>query len=70
MLTIDEKQRKIDTILNKTVLDISIFSIAGWSAGLLAGIFFHNSAPVRHILAGVGGSYGLIANRTHLKQYV
>lgn len=62
-----ERQRKIDNILNKTVIDIAVFSIVGWSLGIGAGVFFHNSGPIRALLAGVGGSYGFVANKIHFK---
>ena len=68
-LTLDHRQRKIDNILNKTVLDIGVFSAFGWTFGLAAGIFFHRSAPIRSLFAGIGGSYGFVNNRVHLKKY-
>jgi hypothetical protein len=66
---LEERQKKIDNILNKTVLDIGVFSALGWTLGLGAGLFFHRSGPIRSLLAGVGGSYGFVVNRVHLKQY-
>jgi hypothetical protein len=68
-LSLDARQRKIDNILNKTFLDIGVFSLLGWSVGLGASLFFRQKAPVRNLLAGVGGSYGFVLNRVHLKQY-
>jgi hypothetical protein len=68
-LTLDHRQRKIDNILNKTILDIAVFSAIGWTFGLGAGIFFHRSAPIRSLFAGIGGSYGFVNNRLHLKKY-
>lgn len=69
-LDLPTRQRKIDNILNKTVLDITVFSAVGWTAGIIAGFFFHNAAPIRHLFAGAGGSYGLVTNRVNLKQYL
>ena len=66
---LSERQRKIDSILNKTVLDIGVFSAMGWGAGLAAGLFFKRGAPVKYVLMGVGGSYGFVLNRVNLKQY-
>jgi hypothetical protein len=66
-LPLIERQRKIDNILNKTVLDITIFSLIGWTVGIGAGVFFHKSGPIRSLLAGVGGSYGFVANQVHFK---
>jgi hypothetical protein len=65
----EQRQRNIDSILNKTFLDISVFSAIGWTLGVGAGIFFHKAAPIRNLLAGVGGSYGFVNNRVNLKQY-
>ncbi len=65
----EQRQRKIDNILNKTFLDISVFSAIGWTLGVGAGIFFHKAAPIRNLFAGVGGSYGFVNNRVNLKQY-
>ena len=64
------RQRKIDTLLNKMLLDISVFSVIGWTVGLGAGIFFRNKAPVRSLLAGVGGGYGFVSNRMNIKSFV
>jgi hypothetical protein len=63
------KQRKIDNILNKTVLDIGVFSIIGWTVGLGAGLFFRQKLPIRNLFAGIGGSYGFVLNRIHLRQF-
>lgn len=68
-LALDERQRRIDNILNKTVLDIAVFSGIGWTVGLAAGLFFHSAQPIRSLFAGVGGSYGFVANKVNLKQY-
>ena len=64
----ENQQRRIDSLLNKMVLDISVFSAIGWTVGLGAGLFFHKKAPIRHILAGVGGGYGFVNNRMSLKR--
>ncbi len=69
-MTLLERQTKIDNILNKTVLDITVFSAVGWTVGLAAGIFFHQAAPIRGLLAGVGGSYGFMNNKRNLKPYL
>lgn len=69
-LALDQRQRKIDNILNKTVLDIAVFSGIGWTVGLAAGLFFHRAQPIRSLFAGIGGSYGFVVNRMSLKQYV
>ena len=63
----ENRQRKIDTLLNKMVLDISVFSATGWTVGLAVGLFFHKRAPIRSLLAGVGGGYGFVNNRAHIQ---
>ena len=52
------------------LLDITVFSAIGWTVGLGAGLLFHRKAPIRNILAGVGGGYGFVSNRVSLKRYV
>jgi hypothetical protein len=69
-LTLSERQRKIDNILNKTILDMGVFSAFGWGVGIGVGIFFHRVQPIRSLLAGVGGSYGFVINKVNLKNYV
>ena len=51
------------------VLDISVFSGIGWTLGLGVGLFFSRKAPIRNILAGMGGGYGFVSNRMSLKAY-
>lgn len=59
----ESKQRELDTILNKTVLDISSYSIAGYTAGLFVGVVTRRPYWTRNMLAGLGGSYGYVTNR-------
>jgi hypothetical protein len=61
------RQRRIDNLLNKMVLDISVFSVIGWTLGIGAGLFFTRQAPIRYLLAGVGGGYGFVNNRMHIQ---
>lgn len=63
-----EQQRQIDTILNKTVIDLAVYSAVGYAAGLGASLFFKNKAAVRNALAGLGGSYGFILNKHSLRR--
>ena len=69
-LTQEIRQRKIDNLLNKMVLDMSLYSAIGWTTGLAVGLFFFKKAPVRNLLAGVGGGYGFVSNRKSLKRIV
>ncbi len=69
-LNTETRQKKIDNLLNKMLLDITVFSAIGWTVGLGAGLLFHRKAPIRNILAGVGGGYGFVSNRVSLKRYV
>ena len=57
------KQRELDIILNKTVLDIVSYSFAGYTAGLVAGVLTRRPYWTRNFLAGIGGSYGYVTNR-------
>lgn len=56
-------QRRLDTLLNKTFLDLATFSAVGYGVGLAASIFFRRSYPIRNFVAGIGGSYGIVQNR-------
>lgn len=64
-----ERQKKIDTLLNKTVLDLGVYSAIGYSVGLLTGVLFRNGQGLRYALSGMGGSYGFVINKSNLKQY-
>ena len=57
----ESQQRKLDTLLNKTFLDLATFSLLGYGVGLVATIFFRK--PIRYVAAGVGGSYGIVQNQ-------
>ena len=60
---LETKQRQLDTILNKTFLDLGAYSIAGYGAGIVVGLFFTRGRIIRNALAGVGGSYGFVINK-------
>ena len=66
---LSQRQRRIDSILNKTILDIAIYSALGWTAGIFAGLFFKKGRPVRHVWSGIGGSYGFVLNRVNLREF-
>ena len=55
-------QRRLDTVLNKTLLDLVVYSTFGYAVGIGASVLFRNKAPVRNLAAGVGGSYAYILN--------
>lgn len=59
----ESQQRRLDTILNKTFLDLATYSVLGYGVGLAASIFFRKSFPIRNFVAGVGGSYGIVLNK-------
>ncbi len=61
-LTLDQ-QKRLDTILNKTFLDLTVYSIAGYGVGIGLSIFFRQKAIIRNIAAGIGGSYGFALNK-------
>ena len=61
-LTLDQ-QKHLDTILNKTFLDLAVYSLAGYGVGIGASILFKNKSVVRNLFAGLGGSYGFTLNK-------
>lgn len=64
----ESEQRKVDTILNKTFLDVGVFSLFGYGVGLVASIFLHR--PIRYVGAGVGGSYGVTQNQELFRKLI
>lgn len=58
-------QQKLDTILNKTFLDLVVFSGMGYVAGIGASIFFRHRLPIKSVAAGLGGSFAFVNNRRH-----
>ena len=66
----DDQQRKLDTVLNKTFLDLVVYSIGGYVVGFGASILFKNKAPIRNVLAGLGGSYGFAINKANFNHIV
>lgn len=65
-LTLDQ-QKRLDTVLNKTFLDLAVYSLAGYGVGLGLSIFFKQKGIVRNIAAGIGGSYGFSLNRANFR---
>lgn len=69
----NEYERKfiLDTILNKTALDVLLYS----TVGLLAGSVVRIAAPrrIKHLtgyfFAGIGSSYAYVINRNNLKRF-
>jgi hypothetical protein len=59
---LEYRQKKIDTILNKTMIDLGIFSLLGYTVGIGVSLFFRNRYIVRNFVAGMGGSYALALN--------
>jgi len=49
-------------------LDLGTFSLLGYGVGLVASIFFHR--PIRYVVAGVGGSYGIVQNQQSFHRLV
>ena len=64
-----EQQKKMDTLLNKTLIDLVVYSGIGFTAGMAASIFFKNKSVIRNVWAGVGGSYGFMINKHQFKQF-
>ena len=67
-LNLEPQQRKLDTLLNKTFLDLATFSLLGFGVGLAASIFFKR--PIRYVAAGVGGSYGIVQNQEDFERLI
>lgn len=65
-ITLDQ-QKRLDTVLNKTFLDLVVYTLAGYGVGLGLSIFFKQKAMIRHITAGIGGSYGFSLNMANFK---
>jgi hypothetical protein len=63
-LTLDQ-QKRLDTILNKTFLDLAVYSIAGYGVGIGLSIFFKQKSLIRNFAAGIGGSYGFALNKAN-----
>ena len=64
-ISIESQQRQLDTILNKTFIDLAAYSMVGFGAGMVASLFFRRSFPIRNMLAGVGASYGFVINKSN-----
>ncbi len=63
-LTIDQ-QKRLDTILNKTFLDLAVYSLAGYGVGIGLSIFFKQKSVIKNFAAGIGGSYGFALNKAN-----
>ena len=57
------KQKQLDTILNKTVLDLFLYSGLGYVAGFGVGLLFKARYPVKYFVSGIGCSYGFTLNK-------
>lgn len=60
-----EQQKQLDTILNKTFLDVAAYSVVGVFAGVGVSLFFKRKSHILGLCAGLGGSYGLAMNKNH-----
>ena len=67
---IENQQRRLDTILNKTFIDLAAYSTIGFGAGLVASLFFRRSFPIRNMFAGIGASYGFVINKNNFNVIV
>jgi hypothetical protein len=63
-LTLDQ-QKRLDTILNKTFLDLAVYSLVGYGCGIGLSIFFKQKSLIRNFAAGIGGSYGFALNKAN-----
>jgi len=51
-------------------LDLVVYSIGGYAIGFGASLLFKNKAPIRNVLAGLGGSYGFAINKANFNHIV
>lgn len=65
-----KQQKKLDNILNKTLIDLGVFSLVGYVAGIAVGIFFKNKHIAKNLMAGVGGSYAIVSNQNRINTLV
>ena len=65
-----DTQKKLDTVLNKTVLDLFTYSTMGYIGGIMAGIIFKQRYAVRNLAAGIGGSYGYLLNKNSFNKII
>lgn len=58
-----QQQIKLDTILNKTVLDLGVYSCLGYGVGFVVGALFKKTHVMKNFAGGIGGSYGFVLNK-------
>lgn len=59
-----------DTILNKTALDLIVFSGLGYATGIALSVFCRNKLLARHFTAGVGSSYAFCINKDSFNKLI
>ncbi len=68
--TNEVKLLRKDTILNKTGLDLLVFSALGYSAGVALSVFCRNKLLARHFTAGMGSSYAFCINKDSFSKLI
>jgi hypothetical protein len=69
-LKTEDQQRKLDTTLNKTFLDLGVFSLIGLTIGMGASLFFRRGYAIRNFAAGFGGSYAIVQNQNSFTKLI
>ena len=54
--------------MNKTVLDLMVYSAFGYAFGIGASVLFRGKGKIRNIAAGVGGSYAYVLNMNNFNK--
>jgi hypothetical protein len=59
-----------DTLLNKTALDLFVFSALGYGMGVALSVFCRNKLLARHFTAGMGSSYAFCINKDSFNKLI
>lgn len=59
-----------DTLLNKTAIDLIVFSALGYGAGVALSVFCRNKLLARHFTAGMGSSYAFCINKSSFNKLI
>lgn len=69
-VTAEDQQRRLDTTINKTFLDLGVFSLLGFTVGVGASLFFRRGYIIRNFAAGFGGSYAVVQNQNSFARLI
>jgi|JI6StandDraft_1071083.scaffolds.fasta_scaffold02900_14 hypothetical protein len=68
----DKRKRLLhkDQVLNKTALDLLVFSGIGYGVGVALSVFCRNKLLARYFTAGVGSSYAFCINKDSFNKLI